>query len=142
MYPPVTSIASNSLFYPPIIYYNVLYEPPSDAKDDIVSPALRCLRVSNRVSIPVAVLVLFIQWRMGHSGNGAPRYCPLEFRHPMPEDVFNAHVQPYVDGKNELFVKGYKVDREDAGASSGLDESSIGFVVCAQFFPNFFTGAV
>jgi hypothetical protein len=61
----------------------------------------------------------------------------------MPEEVaFNAHVQPSVDGKNELFLKGYKVDREDAGASSGLDEPSVGFVVCAQFFHNFFTGAV
>ncbi|KAJ7863095.1 hypothetical protein B0H14DRAFT_3862970 [Mycena olivaceomarginata] len=84
--------------------------------DDIVSPALRCLRVSNCVSIPR---------RMGHSGGGALRYCSLEFRHPMPEEVaFNAHVQPSVDGKNELFLKGYKVDREDAGASSGLDEPS------------------
>ncbi|KAJ7366887.1 hypothetical protein DFH08DRAFT_1004578 [Mycena albidolilacea] len=93
--------------------------------DDIVSPALRCLRVSDCVSIPGAVLVLFIQRRMGRSGGGALRYCSLEFRHPMPEeDAFNAHVQPYVDGKNELFLKGYKVDREDAGASSGLDEPS------------------
>ncbi|KAJ7804359.1 hypothetical protein B0H14DRAFT_2884456 [Mycena olivaceomarginata] len=87
--------------------------------DSILSPTLRRLKISKCVAIPDAVLVAFVQRRMGHQ-HSSVRDCTLEFRDARPVHVPN--LNPLVYHGSTLFLSWYEVERQYAAPSSGLGE--------------------